>query len=928
MRHPNIVEFLRAFSWEEHTYVVLELCPNGSLMEMTKTRGCLSLPEVRRYMMQLCGGVKYMHERQVIHRDLKMGNVFIDARMDLKIGDFGLAAVVLDDKERRQTLCGTPNYIAPEILNKASGKGHDHKVDTWALGIICYAMLTGGPPFASKTQQEIYDKLKELRYVWKADCKNYIPQEAKDLVSACLSLDATQRPDMDNLVSHAFFSMGVIASELDRSCRQIQPSWLRIEDPRGDRVLSDYIGDRYGESCMKYGVGLTASGRRIPSVGQNTKFSAMTEVELENRNGTAPVIPLPPGLLYKAFKDVQKDWEQTRSSVPRSRKPLLTNRVTSTSTYRQANLAADADRAAMPPPAAVPAMAGPRSHQSFAAQQRQQALPSRIVSRKIEPCSDLDGTTAVPSRVDTPSSPQGLLKARPLRSASSRAPRLHLTEEDILAPQKSEAISTATSTSRLRSVRSAQVLAENQSVKADRAPPQAQRPVRTTQRALRSAQTESTMNNVLQPITANDRQPLHQIVEHVSHAEHARTARKPSSRTRTRATVQKESSALEHLVPNTSSQSTLSTLRGLYDDLTPSGPRTNTDKSSVRPVKQSRPHVVVESWVDYAHKYGLGYILSGNIVGAVLRSSDDNSTPSSCVVVRGPQVKDHYNRRSKKLEEQLLTQKPGNNVEFYENSLSGIKATALSTQVFALDLSTHPDASQALKALGDSLATEDEKNADTELIDKLRAVMLLDRFGRYMTKNLGLDDEDLAAPPTPPDTTIPGVFVRFYQRIGNVGVWGYSDGGFQFNFPDHTKIVTYRDSEGSEDADRDRDLKMDLWYLQPADARSLATNVGFKDGALERRGQVTLNVSDVVASSSNALGGKQMKLKSAVEEVLKTNETREKLEWIRGVVGLWVRNGGLGCMGGEKLGWSGLRERDRKLVWITVGREGGDGADG
>lgn len=144
MSHPNIVEFHRAFSYGDSTYVVLELCPNGSVMDMVKKRKCLSLPETRRLMVQLCGAMKYMHARNTIHRDLKMGNLFLDAKMNLKIGDFGLAAVLVSKdefdglfnaKSRRTTLCGTPNYIAPEILEKGKG-GHDHKVDIWAMGII------------------------------------------------------------------------------------------------------------------------------------------------------------------------------------------------------------------------------------------------------------------------------------------------------------------------------------------------------------------------------------------------------------------------------------------------------------------------------------------------------------------------------------------------------------------------------------------------------------------------------------------------------------------------------------------------------------------------------------------------------------------------------------------------------------------------
>ncbi|KAG8527176.1 uncharacterized protein KY384_008606 [Bacidia gigantensis] len=145
MSHPNIVEFHRAFTYQDCTYVVLEMCPNGSVMDMVKKRKFLTLPEVRRLTVQLCGAIKYMHARSVIHRDLKMGNLFLDHDMNLKIGDFGLAAVLVSKdeyegifdyaKSRRTTLCGTPNYIAPEILEKGKG-GHDHKVDIWAIGVI------------------------------------------------------------------------------------------------------------------------------------------------------------------------------------------------------------------------------------------------------------------------------------------------------------------------------------------------------------------------------------------------------------------------------------------------------------------------------------------------------------------------------------------------------------------------------------------------------------------------------------------------------------------------------------------------------------------------------------------------------------------------------------------------------------------------
>ncbi len=113
-------------------------------MDMVKKRKYITEPEVRYWTVQMAGAIKYMHAKGIIHRDLKMGNIFLDKNMNVKIGDFGLAALLMTGKEmqaaRRTTLCGTPNYIAPEILSKDKS-GHDHAVDIWSLGIIMYATL-------------------------------------------------------------------------------------------------------------------------------------------------------------------------------------------------------------------------------------------------------------------------------------------------------------------------------------------------------------------------------------------------------------------------------------------------------------------------------------------------------------------------------------------------------------------------------------------------------------------------------------------------------------------------------------------------------------------------------------------------------------------------------------------------------------------
>ena len=92
----------------------------------------------------------------------QLGNIFLDEKMHVKIGDFGLATEISFDGERKRTLCGTPNYIAPEILTKA---GHSHEVDIWSTGCIMYTLLVGKPPFETTSLKETYKRIKMCEYI-------------------------------------------------------------------------------------------------------------------------------------------------------------------------------------------------------------------------------------------------------------------------------------------------------------------------------------------------------------------------------------------------------------------------------------------------------------------------------------------------------------------------------------------------------------------------------------------------------------------------------------------------------------------------------------------------------------------------------------------------------------------------------------------
>jgi len=385
MKQRNIVQFFRAFSFQECTYLVLELCPNGSLMDMVKRRKGLTEAEVRFYSVQVAGAIKYMHGKGIIHRDLKMGNIFLDRYMNAKVGDFGLAALVVTGKDmqtiRRTTLCGTPNYIAPEILEKGR-QGHDHMVDIWSLGIIMFAMLTSKPPFQSTSTEEIYRRAKERDYDWPIpeETNKYISAEAKDLVAMMLE-DADRRPDPDDIVQHPFFACGYMPVQSDMSTKLLtlppeEPSfWANRMTPE----LQTTTLKNLRAMCKDCGVGPWSNHQVI-------HVQTWKEMAAEEKAGMTPAIPLADDIVYRPFDEWLKEPQSSQvnphaSLAVRSRPEghLPTSQTAPTGLLRA-------------PP------------QSFAAQQRAQGRPAGLSSSvRARPTSDavLSTSQAVPTRPKT-----------------------------------------------------------------------------------------------------------------------------------------------------------------------------------------------------------------------------------------------------------------------------------------------------------------------------------------------------------------------------------------------------------------------------------------------------------------------------------------------------------------------------------------------
>ena len=201
MRHPHIVRFKCHFEDAANVYLLMEMCSGQTIADRLKARGPISSAEAALWLRQIASALSYMHKQRVIHRDLKLANLFLDREGNVKVGDFGLACQLRSPDELRRTVCGTPNYIAPEVLRGKRG-GHSYAADLWSLGAVLYTMLVGRPPFETKSVEDTYARIKKNDFEFPA--RRPVCPLAKDLITRLLRVEPGTRLSLDRIKSHDF----------------------------------------------------------------------------------------------------------------------------------------------------------------------------------------------------------------------------------------------------------------------------------------------------------------------------------------------------------------------------------------------------------------------------------------------------------------------------------------------------------------------------------------------------------------------------------------------------------------------------------------------------------------------------------------------------------------------------------------------------
>jgi polo-like kinase 1 len=225
--HSTIVKFEHVFEDNENVYILLEMCTNQTLNDLCKRRKRLTEFEAQYYIYQIVNALKYLQKNRVIHRDLKLGNLFLNDKLEIKLGDFGLAAKLDFDNEKRHTICGTPNYLAPEVLSSKSG--HGYEVDVWSLGVVLYALVVGKPPFETPEVKMTYEKIKKVIYSFPEQIP--LSENVKNLITKIFVADPSKRPTLDQILEHPFLNNGVgVPKTMHISTLAMAPNKKTIDD--------------------------------------------------------------------------------------------------------------------------------------------------------------------------------------------------------------------------------------------------------------------------------------------------------------------------------------------------------------------------------------------------------------------------------------------------------------------------------------------------------------------------------------------------------------------------------------------------------------------------------------------------------------------------------------------------------------------------
>ncbi|XP_075489349.1 CBL-interacting serine/threonine-protein kinase 3-like isoform X2 [Primulina tabacum] len=211
IKHPNVVSLYEVMASKTKIFIVMEFVTGGELFDNIANHGRMKEDDARKYFQQLINAVDYCHSRGVFHRDLKPENLLMDDAGNLKVSDFGLSALsqTVRDDGLLHTTCGTPNYVAPEVLND---RGYDGATaDLWSCGVILFVLLAGYLPFDDANLMNLYSKISSAEFT----CPSWFSFGAMKLIARILEPNPLKRITIPEILEDEWFKKGYKAPIFD-----------------------------------------------------------------------------------------------------------------------------------------------------------------------------------------------------------------------------------------------------------------------------------------------------------------------------------------------------------------------------------------------------------------------------------------------------------------------------------------------------------------------------------------------------------------------------------------------------------------------------------------------------------------------------------------------------------------------------------------
>jgi calcium/calmodulin-dependent protein kinase I len=218
--HPNILKLFEVFEDDDYFFLVLELVEGLELFDKIVDRGNYSEKDAANIVKQILEAVKYLHEEGIVHRDLKPENLLSAGEGEgevVKVADFGFAKNF--GEEKLVTSCGSPGYVAPEVLTEDS---YTNAVDMWSVGVIIYILLSGYPPFYDESPPKIFKKITEAKYDFDDPVWDDISDLAKDLIRKLLVKDPSERLSAKKCLKHPWITGGAVDKDVKGSLIRLQ----------------------------------------------------------------------------------------------------------------------------------------------------------------------------------------------------------------------------------------------------------------------------------------------------------------------------------------------------------------------------------------------------------------------------------------------------------------------------------------------------------------------------------------------------------------------------------------------------------------------------------------------------------------------------------------------------------------------------------